>query len=180
MHLTELRAFFNEERTRRGVSWADISEGTDIPETTVRKILSGHTVSPSYDNIMDLIAFFGMPKDPEKKEAIVAEVEITKLKEDDTKIGEAVKTLNDVYEAHISTLNRNTDIMKAMYEQRIADLKEEHVREIRQGEISHQQHAHSLRTMCWALGISLAVVLAAILVVLFIDITTTGIGWLRR
>ena len=124
MHLTELRAFFNEERTRRGVSWADISEGTDIPETTVRKILSGHTVSPSYDNIMDLIAFFGMPKDPEKKEAIVAEVEITKLKEDDTKIGEAVKTLNDVYEAHIDCLKTSTADLKAMYERRITELKE--------------------------------------------------------
>lgn len=124
MHLTELRAFFNEERTRRGVSWADISEGADIPETTVRKILSGHTVSPSYDNIMDLIAFFGMPKDPEKKDAIVAEVEITKLKEDDTKIGEAVKTLNDVYEAHIDCLKASTAEMRGMYERRITELKE--------------------------------------------------------
>lgn len=168
MHLVELRAFFNEERTRRGVSWADISKETKIAETTVRKIFSGHTNSPSYDNIMDLIAFFGMPKDPEKKEAIEAEVEITKLKEDDSNIGAAVKTLNDVYEAQIDSLKGNLAAMRTMYEERIHELKESMHETV--AAVNNDKRAWQIA--CIALGVALAALVIA-------DFAIGSHGWIK-
>lgn len=40
-------------------SWADLSNGTGIPQSTIRDIFSGKTACPSFDTLSKLIIYMG-------------------------------------------------------------------------------------------------------------------------
>ncbi len=162
-----IRIYLNYLKKEKNISSEALASEANLPVTTVRKILSGETKDPRYSTLkllMDAlggdisqIGMEGFPKDKPEPEPILPEI----------KNGEAVNP--DALVLHL----------KEVYEQRIADLKEAHLRENDRAKMVHLRHMQTLKTMCWALGIALALVLGALLVVLIVDMFTIDKGWLR-
>lgn len=121
--VAELRKFWTAERLRRGMSWADVGRAADMPETTARKMITGEIANPSYDSVERMNEVFGMPDDPEQRKVIETEVNMVKLKDDNSTMGTAVRTLNEVYESQIAELQKSIDILHKNYEVRIEEIK---------------------------------------------------------
>lgn len=121
--VAELRKFWTAERLRRGMSWADVGRAADMPETTARKMITGEIANPSYDSVERMNEVFGMPDDPEQRRVIETEVNMVKLKDDNSTMGTAVRTLNEVYESQIAELQKSIDILHKNYEVRIEEIK---------------------------------------------------------
>lgn len=121
--VAELRKFWTSERLRRGMSWADVGKAADMPETTARKMITGEIANPSYDAVEKMNEVFGKPDDPEQRKIIETEINMVKLKDDNSTMGTAVRTLNDVYESQIADLQKTIDTLHKNYETRIEEVK---------------------------------------------------------
>lgn len=54
-----LKDYLQELKTKGGYSWADISELSNIPEITVRKIVTGETENPRIDTVIAIVTALG-------------------------------------------------------------------------------------------------------------------------
>lgn len=51
--------YLNALKSEGEYSWADLSNGTGIPQSTIRDIFSGKTACPSFDTLSKLIIYMG-------------------------------------------------------------------------------------------------------------------------
>lgn len=51
--------YLNALKSEGKYSWADLSNGTGIPQSTIRDIFSGKTACPSFDTLSKLIIYMG-------------------------------------------------------------------------------------------------------------------------
>ena len=166
--VAELRKFWTTERLRRGMSWADVGKAADMPETTARKMITGEIANPSYDAVEKMNEVFGKPDDPEQRKIIETEINMVKLKDDNSTMGTAVRTLNEVYESQIEALKGNLDAMKTMYEERIHELKESMHETV--AAVNNDKKAWQIA--CIVLGVALAALVIA-------DFAIGDHGWIR-
>ena len=178
-------AYLQQKKAGNNLTWAEIAERANLPESTVRKIITGQTEDPRYSTMERIVRAVGgcmhdiitSPDDVQlmsDPEAMDSPAPIQPVQAPQSAPVAELKT--DARLDIEATINQ----IKATYEARIADLKEAHLRENDRAKMVHLRHLHSLRTMCWSLGIALAVILVFLLGMIIIDMSTTGIGWLRR
>ena len=178
-------AYLQKKKAGNNLTWAEIAERANLPESTVRKIITGQTEDPRYSTMERIVlAVGGCMHD------IITNPDDMQLMSDPEAMDNPAPI--QPVQAHQNTpipepkndtqidIESITNQIKAAYEARISDLKEAHLRENDRAKMVHLRHLHSLRTMCWSLGIALAVILMFLLVMIIIDMSTTGIGWLRR
>lgn len=178
-------AYLQQKKTENNLSWAEVAERANLPESTVRKIITGQTEDPRYTTMERIVLAVGG-----RMHDIITNPDDMQLMSDPEAIDIPMPTqpVQAPQNAPMPEPKNDTQIdigpiidqIKAAYEARIADLKEAHLRENDRAKMVHLRHLHTLRTMCWSLGIALAVVLLFLLAMIIIDMSTTGIGWLRR
>lgn len=178
-------AYLQQKKAENNLSWAEVAERANLPESTVRKIITGQTEDPRYTTMERIVLAVGG-----RMHDIITNPDDIQLMSDPEAMDNPapIQPVQAPQSATIPEPKNDTQIdmgpitdqIKAAYEARIADLKEAHLRENDRAKMVHLRHLHTLRTMCWSLGIALAVVLLFLLVMIIIDMSTTGIGWLRR
>lgn len=96
-----VKDYLNALKIKAGVSCAEWSKLSTVPEATIRKILSGETPDPRFDTILKLVTSVGGSMDDlaiGKKEP---EIETN-----------AVLVLKEAYEARIEALRERVDDLK--------------------------------------------------------------------
>lgn len=153
MNLAEIRAYLQERKEALNYSWADLSAESGIPETTIRKIFSGATESPSYENISKLLDILGPRPDEITHEADRPAAENTE--EDMT---EALRMVRESYESRIADL-------KETYDKQITAVKEA---------LQHTIHILTAEKNAWRITAAIIGTLLAALVIADLCIGTRG------
>lgn len=91
----------NALKIKAGVSCAEWSKLSTVPEATIRKILSGETPDPRFDTIMKLVSSVGGSMDDVVGVKKEAEIE-----------NNAVLILKEAYESRIEALRERVDDTK--------------------------------------------------------------------
>lgn len=91
-----MQRYLTALRERSGLSWADLSAATGLPDSTIRKIFSGETADPRLETISLIVTAMGGSLDAMKNGGVQMQTE------------SATDTM---------------DAMRADYEKRIADIK---------------------------------------------------------
>jgi transcriptional regulator with XRE-family HTH domain len=91
-----MQRYLTALRERSGLSWADLSAATGLPDSTIRKIFSGETADPRLETISLIVTAMGGSLDVMKNGGVQMQTE------------SATDTM---------------DAMRADYEKRIADIK---------------------------------------------------------
>lgn len=96
-----MQRYLTALRERSGLSWADLSAATGLPDSTIRKIFSGETADPRLETISLIVTAMGGSLDAMKNGGVQLQTENT----------DAISTADTM------------DALRADYEKRIADIK---------------------------------------------------------
>lgn len=101
-----IRTYLTTLKERTGLSWADLSAATKLPDSTIRKIFSGETADPRLETISLIVHALGGSLD----EMISGAPEVRDAEKN------AVNALRDSYEKRIKELKdaaeQHTDSLK--------------------------------------------------------------------
>ena len=126
-------SILNEEKTRKNLTYKDISERAKIPEDTVKNILTGKTKRPRIDTLEPIIEAIGLPY--HKVFDLVdtcddTKTELQKVDNGNSPCSAAVANLKELYETQLQLIkdSNQTHItnIRSHYEAQIADLKDNH------------------------------------------------------
>lgn len=134
-------------KTKAGISCAEWSKLSGIPEATIRKILSGDTADPRLETVLKLVASVGGSMDDLAGGKKEAEIE-----------NKAVLVLKETYDARIEALNDRIEALR----ERNEDTK---------------KYAESLRRDKTILAIVVAALMLVIVGLLVADISFGSLGW---
>ena len=96
-----MQRYLTALRERSGLSWADLSASTGLPDSTIRKIFSGETADPRLETISLIVTAMGGSLDAMKNGEMQMQTENT----------DAISTADTM------------DALRADYEKRSADIK---------------------------------------------------------
>ena len=96
-----VKDYLNTLKTKVNITCAEWSKLSDVPEATIRKILSGETPDPRFDTVMKLVTSVGGSMD-----------EIGGVKKQSEIESSAVIVLKEAYESRIAALHERLDDVK--------------------------------------------------------------------
>lgn len=135
---------------KAGISCAEWSKMSTVPEATIRKILSGETPDPRFDTIVKLVTSVGGSME-----------DIIGAKKESEIENKAVIVLKDTYEARIEALNERIEALR----ERNEDTK---------------KYAESLRRDKITLAIVAGALMLVIIGLFVADISFGSLGWVRQ
>lgn len=94
-----IKEYLKYLKTNGNYSWHDISKVSGLPETTIRKILSGETADPRFETVVRLVSAMGGSLDKINAIEKIEKVEIPEAEQQ-----KALVALKEVYEARIGEL----------------------------------------------------------------------------
>lgn len=144
------RKYLSDLKEETGMSWADLSAATKLPDSTIRKIFSGETADPRLETISLIVSAMGGSID-------------TMLS------GKSAKeeTPHEVTPPAEETSD-GFDEVRSAYEKRLAEMQE-----------SYEKYIESLKKDKSVL-FTIACVLTAFLVLfLIMDLALGSVGWIR-
>lgn len=144
-----IKTGLNALKTKAGITCAEWSNLSGIPEGTIRKILSGDTADPRLETVLKLVASVGGSMDDLAGSKKEAEIE-----------NKAVLVLKDTYEARIEALNDRIEALR----ERNEDTK---------------KYAASLHRDKNILAIVVAALMLVIVGLLVFDIALGSHGWVQ-
>lgn len=144
-----IKTGLNALKTKAGITCAEWSNLSGIPEGTIRKILSGDTADPRLETVLKLVASVGGSMDDLAGSKKEAEIE-----------NNAVLVLKDTYEARIEALNDRIEALR----ERNEDTK---------------KYAESLHRDKNILAIVVAALMLVIVGLLVFDIALDTHGWVQ-
>lgn len=136
-------------QTKAGISCAEWSKLSNVPEATIRKILSGETPDPRFDTIVKLVTSVGG-----SMEDIIGSKKESEIE------NKAVIVLKDTYEARIEGLNERIEALR----ERNEDTK---------------KYAESLRRDKIILAVVVGALMLVIIGLLVADIAFSTHGWVK-
>ena len=136
-------------QTKAGITLLEWSNLSTVPEATIRKILSGETQSPSFDNVLKLVTSVGGSMD-----------DVIGAKKESDIENNAVMVLKEAYESRIEALR-----------ERIEDVK-------KYAEELHRDKKQLLRDKK-QLTVAVVILVAILVGLLIFDIALDTHGWLR-
>lgn len=166
-----ISTYFAQLKSRSGMSWSDISDASQIPIPTIRKIFSGDTVNPSFDTVVALVNALGG--------SLSELVEGAPAQSSDAPQPDSVtpppsyfckETMQDCY---IVSSVVNT------YESRIGDIRSDCEHQISSVSDTKDEHITDLKRDKRILAIACAVAVGFVLLMLLIDICIGTRGWIR-
>lgn len=107
-----IRDRLKDVQIKADISCAEWSKMTDVPEATIRKILSGDTPDPRFDTIVKLVTPLGVSLD-----------DIVGAKKEVEIENNAVMVLKEAYEARIDALRERVEDIKKYAESLHRDKK---------------------------------------------------------
>lgn len=107
-----IRDRLKDVQIKADISCAEWSKMTDVPEATIRKILSGDTPDPRFDTIVKLVTPLGVSLD-----------DIVGAKKEVEIENNAVMVLKEAYEARIDALRERVEDVKKYAESLHRDKK---------------------------------------------------------
>lgn len=107
-----IRDRLKDVQIKADISCAEWSKMTDVPEATIRKILSGDTPDPRFDTIVKLVTPLGVSLD-----------DIVGTKKEVEIENNAVMVLKEAYESRIEALHERIDDIKKYAESLNRDKK---------------------------------------------------------
>ena len=96
-----VKNYLNALKAKAGLSCAEWSNLSDVPEATIRKILSGETPDPRFETIVKLVTSAGGSLDDAVGAKKQSEIE-----------NNAVTVLKEAYESRIAALHERIDDIK--------------------------------------------------------------------
>lgn len=102
----------NALKTKAGITCSEWSKLSNVPEATIRKILSGETPDPRFDTIVKLVSSVGGSMD-----------DVIGAKKESEIENNAVITLKDAYESRIEALRERVEDVKKYAESLHRDKK---------------------------------------------------------
>ena len=145
-----LKDSLNALKIKAGITCSEWSKLSNVPEGTIRKILSGESPDPRFDNVFRLVTSVGGSMD-----------DVIGVKKEDEIENNAVIILKEAYEARITA---QADRIEALHD-RIEDVK---------------KYAESLHRDKKMLGIAVVVLAAILVGLLVFDIALDTNGWIQR
>lgn len=157
-----------------GMSWAGISAASRIPETTLRKIFSGETKSPGFDTVVQIVIAMGgnlndLVSGVDPNTVINPAEVISKAHRDHH--GDGCRGSHG--ECHI------VDSVTSAYESRIADLKESFTERSMQYRNVNGERIDDMKRDKRILALTVASLLAFLLIAIVIDFCIGSSGWIR-
>ena len=144
-----LKDSLNALKIKAGITCSEWSKLSNVPEGTIRKILSGESPDPRFDNVFRLVTSVGGSMD-----------DVIGVKKEDEIENNAVIILKEAYESRIAA---QADRIASLHD-RIEDIK---------------KYAESLHRDKKMLGIVVAILGAIIVGLLVFDIALDTNGWIR-
>ena len=96
-----VKDYLNALKTKAGITCADWSKLSTVPEGTIRKILSGDTPDPRFDNVYKMVTSIGGSMD-----------NIVGVKKETEIENNAIIVLKEAYEARIDALRERIEDVK--------------------------------------------------------------------
>ena len=157
-----------------GMSWAEISAASRVPETTLRKIFSGETKSPGFDTVIQIVIAMGgnlndLVSGTDPKTVLDPAEVIAKAHKDHNNEG-CRGTHGD---CHI------VSSVTSAYESRIADLKESFTERSMHYRQMNDARIEDLKRDKRILAITVAGMLAFLLLMIVIDLCIGTRGWIQ-
>ncbi len=144
------RKYLSDLKEETGMSWADLSAATKLPDSTIRKIFSGETADPRLETISLIVSAMGGSIDTMLSGKSGKE-------ETPHEVTPPVEETSDGF-----------DEVRSAYEKRLAEMQE-----------SYERYIESLKKDKSVL-FTIACVLTAFLVLfLVMDLTLGSVGWIR-
>ena len=151
-----MQTYLTRLRDETGLSWAELSAATQLPDSTIRKIFSGNTLDPRLETISQIVFAMNGSLD-----------DMLKGSRTDTHKQEAPADAKKAEEAE-KLRALGTEYMQKSYEKRLDEK-----------EASMQQYIASLKRDKMFL-FTLACILTTILIVFFFaDLLLGSAGWIR-
>lgn len=146
-----MRRYLATLRERSGLSWADLSAMTGLPDSTIRKVFSGETADPRLETISLIV------------DAMGGSLDTMMNGEEQQQAAESARE-----DANVSAGVDTGDAVRADYERRIEDLK-----------ASFTEYAASLRRDKRILGVVAAVLGLLLFIFMVLDLVFGSVGWIR-
>ena len=157
-----------------GMSWADISAASRIPETTLRQIFSGETKSPGFDTVMQVVIAMGGNLND-----LVAGV-------DPKTVINPVEVISKARQEHNNEGCRGThgechivSSIASAYESRIADLKESFTEQSMHYRQMNDSRIEEMKRDKKTLAIAVGGMMAFLFLMIIIDICIGTSGWIQ-
>lgn len=144
-----VKNYLSALKAKADITCAEWSKLSDVPEGTIRKIISGETPDPRFETIVKLVLSVGGSMD-----------DIAGCKKESDIENNAVIVLKEAYESRIESMRERIDAMR----ERIDDIK---------------KYAESLHRDKRMLGLTVAILGAILVCLLVFDIALDSNGWLR-
>lgn len=165
--------YLRQLKEKTEMSWADIALASRIPESTLRKIFSGETKSPSFDTVMQIVIAMGgsindLVAGVDPNTVIDPNQVISKAHEHQP---EGCRGLHG--ECHMVMSVTNT------YEARIIDLKESFTERSIHYRNQNDARLDDMKKDKLILAIALASLLLFLLLMIVIDLCIGTRGWIQ-
>lgn len=143
------RKYLSDLKEETGMSWADLSAATKLPDSTIRKIFSGETADPRLETISIIVSAMGG--------SIDTMLSGKSAKEKTPHRGIPHKETSDGF-----------DEVRSAYEKRLAEMQE-----------SYERYIESLKKDKSVLFAIACVLTAFLVLFLIMDLTLGSVGWIR-
>ena len=171
-----LGQYLNAKRVEKGLTYEAVANESNLPESTVKNILTGKTVNPQLETVIPIMKAVGGSFDewlyPEKAKG--------------DRNDSSVLALKDMYEHQISIIKENNEEhihnIRAHYEQHHEDLKENYEKRLadkRELIESYKEHIISLKQDCRSSRIAFGIAIAVFVTVLIAEVMNPELGWFR-
>lgn len=143
------RKYLSDLKEETGMSWADLSAATKLPDSTIRKIFSGETADPRLETISLIVSAMGGSID-------------TMLS------GKSAKEKTPHRGIPHEETSDGFDEVRSVYEKRLAEMQE-----------SYERYIESLKKDKSVLFAIACVLTAFLVLFLVMDLTLGSVGWIR-
>lgn len=172
----------NEARSQKGLTFEKLAALSEVPEATVKNILTGKTKNPRMETLAPICRMLGVPLERVLENQDKNYIENQGIKEGDV----PVIALKEIYEYQISAMNEMNEIhinnIRAHYEQHHEDLKENFERRLfdkRELIESYKEHIKNLEKECRTSKIAFWILGLIFISLLIAEVMNPNLGWLR-
>ena len=172
----------NEARIEKNLTMEKTAELADVPEPTVKNILTGKTKYPRSDNLDSICHVLGIPMEKALRQAEKTELENQGIKDGDL----SVLALKEIYEMQLAATKEMNEAhianIRAHYEQHHEDLKENYERRLAdKRELIDTKDAHikSLERSYLHSKVLSWICVSVLVALLIAEVMNPNLGWLR-
>ena len=171
-----LAKYLNAKRVEKGLTYEAVANESNLPESTVKNLLTGKTDDPRINTAVPIMKAVGGSFDemlyPEKAKSDRTDSSVIALKD---MYEHQISIIKETHEAHVHNI-------RSHYEQHHEDLKENYEKRLadkRELIESYKEHIISLKQDCRSSRIAFGISIAVFVAVLIAEVMNPELGWFR-